>query len=221
LFTQIDASRADQCFVFIDYQYNEVFACYPSLGSTTCNRALVWNFLDRTVSFRDLPNLNHAATGPVDDSSARTWNTAVGTWNAQVTPWGSSSASLNRTLTVMASESTKLYLLDGANDFAGTSITSFLERKGLSFDEPESKKLIRGIRPRIYGSGTVNVSIGYGDTPYAEPTYNTPVLFTIGTTVSVDSMCTGRYMAIKFSNGSSTNWRLDSYDIDVQKAGSW
>ena len=111
LFTQIDSARADQCFVFIDYQYNEVFACYPSLGSTTCDRALVWNFLDKTVSLRDLPDLNHAATGPVDDSSARTWNTAVGTWNSQVTPWDASSASLNRTLTVMASESTKLYLL--------------------------------------------------------------------------------------------------------------
>ena len=221
LFAQIDSTRADQCFVFIDYQYNEVFACYPSLGSTTCNRALVWNFLDRTVSFRDLPNLNHAATGPVDDSSARTWNTAVGTWNAQVNPWDAASASLNRTLSVLASDSTKLYLLDGANDFAGTAITSFMERKGLSFGEPESRKLIRSVRPRIYGSGTVNVSIGFGDTPYAEPTYNPPILFTIGTTVSVDSMCEGRYMAIKFSNGSSTNWRLDSYDIDVQKAGSW
>jgi hypothetical protein len=221
LFTQIDATRADQCFVFVDYLYNEVFACYPSLGSATCNRAMVWNFIDKTVSFRDIPTLNHAAFGPVDDTAARTWNTAVGTWNAQVTPWDATSASLNRTLTVMASDATKLYLLDGDATFAGTTITSFLERKGLSVGEPESKKLIRGIRPRIYGSGTVNVSIGYGDTPYAEPMYNAPVLFTIGTTVSVDSMCTGRYMAVKFSSGSSNNWRLDSYDIDVQKAGNW
>jgi hypothetical protein len=221
LFAQIDASRADQCFVFVDYAYNEVFACYPALGSTTCNRALVWNFIDKTISFRDLPMLNHAASGPVDDSSARTWNTAAGSWNSQAAPWDASSASLNRSLSVMASDATKLYLLDAALTFAGTTITSFLERKGLSFDEAESLKLIRGIRPRIYGNGNLYVSIGYGNTPYDEPTYNAPVLFTIGTTVSVDSMCTGRYMAIKFTSGTSTNWRLDSYDIDVQKAGNW
>ena len=221
LFAQIDATRADQCFVFVDYAYNEVFACYPSLGSTTCNRALVWNFVDRTISFRDMPTLNHAASGPVDDTSARTWNTITGSWNSQAAPWESSSASLNRLLTVMASDATKLYLLDGDLSFAGTPITSFLERKGLSFDEPESIKFIRGIRPRIYGNGNVNISIGYGDTPYAEPTYNAPVVFTIGTTIAVDSMCSGRYMAVKFSSGTSTNWRLDSYEIDVQKGGSW
>lgn len=221
LFAQIDAVRADQCFVFIDYNYNEVFACYPVLGSTTCTRALVWNFIDKTVSFRDLPTLNHAAIGPVDDTAARTWDTAIGTWDSRVSPWDASSASLNRTLSVMASDATKLYLLDGDATNAGVAITSFLERKGLSLGEPENQKLIRGIRPRIYGSGTIYVSIGYGNTPYAEPTYNAPVLFNIGTTVSVDSMCTGRYMSVKFSSGSSNDWRLDSYDIDVQKSGSW
>lgn len=221
MFTQIDATRADQCFVFVNHQYNEVFACYPSLGSTSCNKAMVWNYTDKTVSFRDMPALNHAASGPVDDFSALTWNTVIGTWNNAANVWGNASASLNRTLSVMASDAAKLYLLDASLSFDGVAITSLLERRGLSLGEPESVKLVRGIRPRIYGSGTVNVSIGYGDTPYAEPVYNQAVAFTIGTTVAVDTMCSGRYIAIKFSNGTSTNWRLDSYDIDVQKAGNW
>lgn len=221
LFAQINSARADQCFVFIDYAYNEVFACFPSLASATCDRALVWNFTDKTISFRDIPNLNHANTGPVDDVSARTFDTAIGAFNAQTNPFDGVSASLNRTLSVMASNAQKLYLVDGDLTFAGTAVTAFLERKGLSFLEPEAVKLIRSVRPRIYGTGTVNVSIGYGATPYAEPVYNAPVAFTIGTTVSVDSMVTGRYIAIKFTTGTSTNWRLDSYDIDVQKAGNW
>ena len=222
LFAQINASRADQCFVFVNYFYNEVYACFPSLTATTCDRAMVWNFVDRTVSFRDIPSLNHANTGPVDDTSARTFNTAIGTFNAQVSPFDGISASLNRTLSVMGSDAQKLYLVDGsAATGEGGAIIAFLERKGLSFGEPEHMKLIRSVRPRIYGSGTVNVSIGYGETPYDEPTYNAPVAFTIGTTVSIDSMATGRYMAVKFTTGTSTNWRLDSYDIDVQKAGSW
>ena len=221
LFMQINSNRAEQCFVFIDYAYNEVFACYPSLTSNTCNRAMVWNYVDKTVSFRDIPNLNHANTGPVDDASARTWDTAIGTWNAQTNPWDGASASLNRTLSVMASDAQKLYLVDASLTFAGVAITAFLERKGLSLGEPEAMKLIRSVRPRIFGTGTVNVSVGYGSTPYAEPVYNAPVAFTIGTTVAVDSMATGRYMAVKFTTGSSTDWRLDSYDIDVQKAGNW
>ena len=222
LFLQINSSKADQCFVFVNRMFNEVFACFPSLGSETCDRALVWNYIDKTVSFRDLPNINHAETGPVDDSENTTWDTDSGTWDDDATPWNSTSASLNRTLSLMASEDQKLFLLDSTYTNDGAAITSVLERKGLSLGEPEAMKLIRGVRPRIYGdNGYVNVQVGYGNTPYEEPTYNTAVPFYVNSTVSVDSFVTGRYMAIKFTNGTATNWRLDSYDVDVQKAGNW
>ncbi len=222
LFLQINSTKASQCFVFVNWLFNEVFACFPALGSSVCNKALVWNYIDKTVSFRDLPNINHAENGPVDDESNVTWDSDSGAWDDDATPWDSQSASLNRTLSVMASDNQKLYLLDStfAND--GATITSSLERRGLSFGEPESMKLVRGVRPRIYGdSGTVNVQIGYAQTPYADPVYNTPVPFSVNSTVAIDTMVQGRYIAIKFSNGTATNWRLDSYDVDVQKAGNW
>ena len=161
-------------------------------------------------------------TGPVDDSENTTWDTDSGTWDDDATPWNSTSASLNRTLSLMASEDQKLFLLDSTYTNDGAAITSVLERKGLSLGEPEAMKLIRGVRPRIYGdNGYVNVQVGYGNTPYEEPTYNTAVPFYVNSTVAVDSFVTGRYMAIKFTNGTATNWRLDSYDVDVQKAGNW
>jgi hypothetical protein len=222
LFLQINAAKVSQCFVFVNRMFNEVFACFPSLGSDTCNRALVWNYIDKTVSFRDLPNVNHADTGPVDDTESPTWDGDSGSWDDDSSPWDSQSASLNRTLSVLASENQKLYLLDSTYANDGVAITSMLERKGLSVGEPESLKLIRSVRPRIYGdNGYVNVQVGYGDTPYAEPVYSPVVQFNVNSTVSIDLMVTGRYVAIKFSSGTATNWRLDSYDLDVQKAGNW
>ena len=222
LFRQIDPERTSQCFVFVNRLFNEVFACYPTHGSEVCNRALVWNYVDRTVSFRDLPNVNFAENGPVDDSAGTTWDSDNDSWDSDNTPWDSQNASLNRALSVMASDNQKLYLLDATNQNDGVDISSFIERRGLSVGEPESMKLIRSVRPRIYGNGGyVNVQVGYGETPYSEPVYNAAVPFFVNSTISVDSFVTGRYLAIKFSSGTAVSWRLDSFDVDVQKAGSW
>jgi hypothetical protein len=183
---------------------------------------MVWNYVDRTVSFRELPNINFAENGPVDDTANATWDSDTDTWDSDNTPWDSQSASLNRALSVMASENQKLYLLDSTTANDGVAISAYAERRGLSVGEPESMKLVRSIRPRIYGdNGYVNVQVGYGATPYSEPVYNPPVPFYVNSTVSIDSFVTGRYLAVKFSSGTAATWRLDSYDIDVQKAGSW
>jgi hypothetical protein len=222
LFSQINPAKTDQCFVFVNRGYNEVFACFPTLTSDVCNKAMVWNYVDRTVSFRELPNINFAENGPVDDTANATWDSDTDTWDSDNTPWDSQSASLNRALSVMASENQKLYLLDSTTANDGVAISAYAERRGLSVGEPESMKLVRSIRPRIYGdNGYVNVQVGYGATPYSEPVYNPPVPFYVNSTVSIDSFVTGRYLAVKFSSGTAATWRLDSYDIDVQKAGSW
>ena len=70
LFRQIDPDYSDRCFVFVNRLYNEVFVCYPLLGSQTCNRAMVWNLVDKTVSFRDIPN--SITMNPVIDARRKT-----------------------------------------------------------------------------------------------------------------------------------------------------
>lgn len=224
LFEQIDPTYSDRCFVFVNRLYNEVFVCYPSTGNTTCNKALVWNYVDKTVSFRDLPNVNHAANGSiVNTGSSATIDGDTGTIDSSTDTFEANVSSLNRQLSMLASDNTKLYLLDSGTTFAGSSVSSYIERVGLSLGSPETVKLVRGIRPRIYGDSglTVNVSIGSSADPYGAVTYNAPVAFTIGSTVAVDGFCSGRYLAFKFSTGTATAWRLDSYDIDVTETGAW
>ena len=223
LFEQIDQDNSSRCFVFVDKLYNEVFVCYPSLGSSFCNKALVWNTVDKTVSFRDIPNLNHAASGPVDDSSNSIWSADSAPWDSDTTLWDATGSSLSLSLTVMASNVQKLYLLDSGTSFDGVQPSAYLERAGLSLGAPGQMKLIGKIRPRIFGKAgeTVNVSLGYSDDAYAAPVYNAPVAFTLGEDVDVNDFVSGRYIAVKFANGTSTSWRLDSYDIELRLAGKF
>lgn len=223
LFQNIDETYKERCFVAKNPYLNEIFVCYPEAGQTVCTKAMVWNWVDRTVTFRALPSINHMAAGALDRSSTGTWTTAVGTWADQVGNWGTPAYSPDLARVLMAPDTTKLYLLDETATFAGTAISSFMERRGLAFDAPDKTKLISRIFPRITGTDglTVLVYVGSADDPYENPTYGDAITYTIGTTVSCDTFCTGRYMAVKFASGTASVWRLDSYDIEVKVQGTW
>lgn len=223
LFQNIDVNAVDKCFVFKNPFFNEVFVCYPSIGSTSCDMAMVWNYKDKTVSFRQIPNLNHAAFGPVDNGLIGNWAQDSAPWDSDLSLWDGPDFVPSTSRTILASANTKLYMMDSSSSFDGVIPSAYMERRGLSFGSPEQIKLIRGVRPRIIGSTgqTVTIKVGYSDDPYLDPTWVSTMQHTIGSTVANDCLVSGRYIAIRFETGSAYQWRLDSYDLDVVEGGMW
>lgn len=223
LFQNIDVNGADKCFVFKNPFFNEVLVCYPSIGSASCDKAMVWNYKDKTVSFRDMPNVNHAAFGPVDNGLAGNWASDSAPWDSDLSLWDGPDFVPSTARTIMASANQKLYMMDSSASFDGVLPAAYMERRGLSFGEPESIKLVRGIRPRISGSTgqSVNIRIGSSNDPFTDPVYGPVMTHTIGSTISNDCFVSGRYIAVRFETGSGYQWRLDSYDLDVVQGGSW
>lgn len=221
-FQNIDVNTRGNVFAFKNPFLNEIFVAYPSIGATTCDKAMVYNFVDKTVSFRDLPNLNHAAFGPVSNDLGGTWSQDNDSWDSDLTFWNGPDYTPDTARVLMASADQKLYMLDASASFNGAMPTAYLERRGLSFDTPESIKIVKGVRPRISGNvgETVQVSVGYANSPYDEPTWVTGT-YTIGSTVAVDLFASGRYIAHRYASGSAFQWRLDSVDLDVDTAGAW
>lgn len=222
-FQNIDVSAKSKCFLFKNPFLNEVFICYPSIGSAVCNRAMVFNYKDRTVSFREMPNVNHADVGLVDNTLGSAWDTDVDQWDSDLTLWNGPDYTPDTQRVIMGSANTKLYMLDASASFDGVMVNSFLERRGLSFDAPNLIKLVRGIRLRITGNvgQTVIVKIGYADDPYADPIYPVTMTHTIGETVSDDCFVSGRYIAIRIESGTAAQWRLDSFSLDIEQLGEW
>jgi hypothetical protein len=223
LFATIDSTNYGYSFVFKNPFFNEMWVCYPTTGESVPNRAMVWNWVDKTTSFREIPNLNHASVGRVDTTGGETWASDPDSWDSDTTLWSNDGSTLSVSRVLMASNDQKFYLLDETTQFDGTAIDAYVERRGLSFDAPDRIKLVRAIRPRIKGTdgGTVLISVGAADTPYDEPTYQTAVPFTIGTTVACNLFCSGRYIAIKFASGTAQSWRVDSYEFDIVLQGSY
>lgn len=220
-FQKIDSDGLDKCFVFKNPFFNEVLIAYPSLGSTVCDRAMVWNYVDRTVTFRELPNVNHANYGFVSEDAATTWSDPEG-WASDLSLWGSGGIVPSNSRSILASSNGKIYMMDSATTFDGVTPSAYIERRGLSFGAPEQIKLVRGVRPRIKGNNgdVIKVKVGYSDDPYADPTY-TEMTHTVGTTLKNDCLVTGRYIAIRFEASTAYLWRLDSYDIDVETVGMY
>ncbi len=220
-FQDIDATYRHLTFCFKNPFLNEIFVAYPKIGSSACDKALVYNFVDKTVTFRELPNLSHAAYGAIDGTLGGTWNQDGDSWDSDLTQWNAGDFTPDTARVLMASADSKLLLLDASSTFDGVPVDSFIEKRGIDFGEPEFRHLATGIRPRIAGNvgETVIIKVGFSDDPYAEPVYQS-VTFGIGVDLQADFLVDGRYLALRIESGSARFWRLDSYDwVDVLQTG--
>jgi hypothetical protein len=222
-FQSIDVANRGKVFVFKNPFLNEILVAYPSIGATWCDTALVYNYVDGTVTFRSLPDVTHAAYGPVDNSLAGNWNQDAAPWDTDLTAWNGPDYTPDTARVMMGSADNRLYLLDASASFDGALPDAWLERRGLHFDAPERIKEIQCVRPRISGNrgGTVMVRLGYADLPDDEPTWGAALPFTIGSTVKIDCFQSGRYLAIRFETGTAYSWRLDGFSLDVADAGEF
>jgi hypothetical protein len=222
LFQHIDVDETYQCHVFKNPYFNEVFICYASIGSAYPNAAIVYNYKDKTISKRSLPNVHHANFGQVDTTLTGTWDADPDPWSSDLTLWDGPEAVPNAARVLMGSHDQKLFMLDSSASFDGAMPDAFAERIGLNFGASEKIKLIKGIRPRITGNvgETVIVKVGSQNDPYEAPTYTT-MTHTIGDTVRNNCLVAGRYNAIRFETGTAFNWRIDSYDVEVETLGDW
>lgn len=223
-FQDIDDTYKAQVFAFKNPYLNEIFIAYPSIGATSCNKAVVYNYKDKTVTYRSLPNINHAAYGTTGSDLINTWAVDASPWDSDLTAWNGPDFTPGAARVIMGSADTKFYMMDASASFDGVIPSAYLERRSLPVQSPERRTLITGIRPVIYGNNgeTVVVKIGGSDTdPFAVPTWDATMNHVIGTTIQCDGFANRRYPAIRFETGTAFQWRLDSYQIAFEDAGEW
>jgi len=230
----IDSNNQPRCFLAINYPKTEVWACYPESGSSLPNRALVWNWVEGTVGFRDLPNSPFIESGVVNPVTAtELWSGAIGTWATDADAWGDRSYDPSQRKMLMCSPgNTKLYNPDSTQQFDGVDMTATLTKTGIGFpvkiDSPPdytNEKLVLGIWPHLSGTigGVVNVYLGtqqkLGD---GNITWSNAFPFIIGSTEYCDfvgEVPAAKIHALKFESTSNIQWKLSGYDVDVVLAG--
>jgi hypothetical protein len=219
----INQSHAIRSFLAVNPLTSEVLCCFPSGSATVCDKALVWNYAEDKVYVRDLPNVTAGSTGKVSITSATTWATASGTWTTATDEWAAFGdiSGLSRLIFARAS---RLSMFDFTEQDHGSSFAASIQRTGMHFDSPETMKWIRAVRPKVdAAAGTqISVRVGWADVPDEDPTWSSPVTFTVGTDIEVfPSAQAGRFLALELSTTGDAAWRTRSCQMDVVPMGAY
>lgn len=222
IFGTINTLKSQRAFVCTNPQKNEVLICFPTVNSDVCDKAAVWNWKDRVWGFRDLNGVTYGDAGQINaDEAILQWEDDDDSWASDPAGWSENEYSPNEAR-LLFSRTTAISAFDiGTLDY-GANITSSLERKGMTFDDAYTNKLIRAVYPRIDApvNTVINVSIGGAMSPVEAPTYSAPVPYTVGTSFKIDSFAIGRYLSIKLESTDYAPWLLRSIDIDIVPTGA-
>lgn len=235
VFGNMNGDEFDKSFVVADYANTEIYACYVSASNTTnvqCDKALVWNWVSNTFTERDLPELSFIGYGIEGDPlSSASWSADTSTWANNSLNWNTAGASAfsntaGKSLVFVSSTDTKLYRHDTGNKKDTASMTSYVERTGLTMDEqgnnnPAMVKHITSVWPKLSSSNanTINVYVGSQMSSEEDITWEGPYTFNPDSQSKVPVRVTGKYLGVKFESTGDQTWRLDGYALDVKNAG--
>lgn len=224
LVNNIDVTNYERCWVAANPVASEVWAGLVTPGDTAATVALIWNYAANTVTVRDLPSATYANTGIVDYSATDAWAGDTQEWNDDTAAWNSADYATTASRLVIASAAnTEIYLEGVGEAFDGAAPTCQLVREKLSFGNPASVKLVRGVRPLIDAAAgtTVNVYVGASMDQQGDTTWQGPFPFVVGTNQKIDCLVSGRFPAVKFESTSAAAWRMKRYDLDVVETGGF
>lgn len=216
LFSAIDTTNYARTFVSPNYQKNEMWICFPQSGDSFATLALIWNYKDNTTTVRELPTVKHIGYGLVDPAGASTWDAGIGSWDLASGQWGEADYSPTVIKNLFAG-STKFYLGDDTEQSDGADITSYVERTGLDFDDPNAVKYIKRIWPRFSVSGDITFSVGQQMERSDAVTWKSYTFSKGDAKIDVD--VSGRFIGFKVFSDTNVTWTLNEFDVEYEMAG--
>ena len=235
VFGNMNGDEHEKAFVVSDFGASEMWACYVSSSNTTnvqCDKALVWNWVNNTITERDLPNLGFIGYGIQGDPlSSASWSADTTTWATNSKTWATAGASAfsntaGRSLVFVSPTNTKLYRHDTGNKNDTSTMTSYIERTGLTVDQsgrnnPSAVKHVTAVWPKmtVSNADTVNVYVGRQMSTEEDITWEGPYTFNPDSQSKVPVRVSGKYIGVKFESTGDQTWRLDGYDLELTNSG--
>ena len=224
LFNNIDVGNYTNSFVFINPVRREGWFCYPQVGSTFPDRAIIVNY--DTFSATEVGGVDWqaAAIGTIQTSDTSTWSTVPGTWASMTTPW---SFANRRKILLCKPTVTRLEELDIGQTRDGTAFTGLIQRTSLGvvgrnrrsgdwITDFEVRKMVHRIWPKMSGS-QVQIRLGGQERPNGPITWSPYVTFDPNTQKWADVTAEGAALCVEISGANG--WKLDGYKLDMVTLG--
>lgn len=223
IFAELDPTTYRYAFAFENPVKKEVWFCYPTIGATYPNKAFVWDYLNRTQTFREIDAVS-ADMGPVfAAASGLTWNNANTVWDEGFAQW---SAESRQKLVISSAAQTKMFSVDEQSSLNAGNQLSFIERTGLAIDgkgkdgKPkgsiQSVKQLKRIWPKITGTSPVQVQVGSQDVPQGSVTWGPVQTYNPLVDTWLDVMAVGKLLAYRVEHTGSDQWKMEGVDFQIE-----
>lgn len=225
LFRNIDATNRGRSFLVTNPAASEVWICFPELGKPACTKAAVWNWADKTWSFRDLSDVTHGASGQLAQVATQAWDSQNYSWDDATFAWDEDELSPSQERLLLCSTAPRISAADVTGTRDGAAYTSYAERVGLAFGDPDTVKLCRGLRVRVSAAlGTrVQFQLGAAMNPEQAVNWSPPVVYTVGSSDNnqIDAFANGKFLAYRITSLDNQPWKITSVDWDMAAAGRY
>jgi hypothetical protein len=217
LANSIDEQHAANSFVIRDLNKREIWVCVPQTGSQFATIAHVFDESRGTWSTRDMVAVRYGTTGYVTDTTPdETWDADSDTWDADNTIWNT--GTVGSIARVVNAQSSVLYVEDTTDS---TTLTAYVRREDLTFDDETHSKLTQRVRINASGPGAADLQFRLGSrndlsAGIAWQAY-VPAVNADGVPYEVD----GRYISIEVRSQTATLWTLDRIQIEARYNGSY
>lgn len=221
LSSNIDATYYARSFVVANPKFSEVLVCFPEVGRQVCTKAISWNWETQALGLRDLNNVTYGCAGLIPEVAQDTFDSSSGSFDDDTGMFDSSENNPSETRLVFSTTAPSIVLVDSGTNFAGTSFTAYIERTGLTFDQPDRLKTVIGVRPDIdAASGTeISVEVCGAMKIGATPTWAAARTFTVGEDDELDIVASGKYIGYRIS--ASAHFRVRNIAFNVRFGGRY
>jgi len=213
-FDTLDKANFARTFVTTNIIKAQIWICYPTIGNTTPNRAIIWNWKRNSWGIKDLPkNFSSGDFAERTADTIRTWNDISGTWD-RVGNWSDTAF---REL-----ESQMIFLTKDNDNIVGESSDGLelglpqktvLERIALPLGPLSRDGVIRSDFKQVkqvgeiwfYGStdGPFDVQLGGQDTLSEEVVWGEVVTFDPKTSRKLDYMFSAVFISMRIITEAS------------------
>lgn len=224
IFTSLDSTYSQRAFVVANTPKNEVWFCYPETGESACTLAAIYNYVGKTWTFRDLPNVTDADSGLFPATASPVIDALTAAIDTYSDPFERDDRSPANQQMLMATTAPRLDLVDSGGTFAGTAFTSYVERTGMVLDgDPSTIKLLTKIVPRFTGPAGAVVLIEAGGSMSSEedPDWTFSYSYTVGTDREAYGFATGKFLSVRFSSTDARQSGCKSYDMEYELMGRY
>ena len=221
LFNTINEAYYSRSFIVPYHIKNEMWVCFPTGDSEFADTALVWNYVDNQIGLREINQVRHIASGVVDPGEDTTWDSDTNTWDVDSSIWNERGYSPTAFSLVIGDRTNSKFLeVDVGDTFNGTPFTSYIARDSMPLIDRHNLKLVKAVYPRMSSTAATTVKFRIGSQMHAtDPiTWCTERDFVIGVDDKIDLLKKGRYFSFRFSSGTDINWKLHSFDVEIERA---